>query len=94
MVANLSENAAAAIGANPLVCRVCSLFHDIGKIVKPEYFVENQRSGYNPHIERNPSMSALVIKSHVKEGVQMAREYRLHEIIMDVIRQQFLLQGP
>ena len=87
MVANLSENAAATIGANPLVCRVCALFHDIGKIVKPEYFVENQRSGYNPHIERNPSMSALVIKSHVKEGVQMAREYRLPKIIIDVIRQ-------
>jgi cyclic-di-AMP phosphodiesterase PgpH len=87
MVANLSENAAAAIGANSLVCRVCSLFHDIGKIVKPEYFAENQRSGHNPHIERNPSMSALVIKSHVKEGVQLAREYRLPAIIVDVIRQ-------
>jgi len=87
MVANLSENAAAAIGANSLVCRVCSLYHDIGKMVKPEYFTENQRDGYNPHIERNPSMSALVIKSHVKEGVQMARQSRLPEIIIDVIRQ-------
>ena len=87
MVANLSENAAAKIGANPLVCRVCSLFHDIGKMSKPEYFVENQLAGNNPHIERNPSMSALVIKSHVKEGVQMAREYRLPKIIQDVIRQ-------
>ncbi len=88
MVANLSENAAAAIGANPLVCRVCSLFHDIGKMVKPEYFVENQRSGHNPHIETNPSMSALVIKSHVKEGIQMARQYKLPVIIQDVIQQQ------
>lgn len=87
MVANLSENAAAAVGAKPLVCRVCALFHDIGKIVKPEYFSENQREGRNPHIERNPSMSALVIKSHVKEGVQLAREYRLPRIIIDVIRQ-------
>lgn len=87
MVANLSENAAAAIGANTLICRVCSLFHDIGKMVKPEYFAENQRSGYNPHIERNPSMSALVIKSHIKEGVQMAREYKLPKIITDVIQQ-------
>jgi cyclic-di-AMP phosphodiesterase PgpH len=50
MVANLAENAAAAIGANPLVCRVCALFHDIGKMVKPEYFAENQRAGNNPHI--------------------------------------------
>ncbi len=87
MVANLAENAAAAVGANPLVCRVCCLFHDIGKIVKPEYFTENQRDGYNPHIERNPSMSALVIKSHVKEGVVLAKEYKLPRIIIDVIRQ-------
>jgi putative nucleotidyltransferase with HDIG domain len=87
MVANLSENAAAAIGANPLVCRVCSLFHDIGKMTKPDYFVENQRAGENPHIETNPSMSALVIKSHVKEGIQMAREYKLPSVIQDVIRQ-------
>ncbi|MFO7724128.1 MAG: HDIG domain-containing protein [Oceanipulchritudo sp.] len=87
MVANLSDNAAHIIGANPLVCRVCSLFHDIGKITKPEYFAENQRSGQNPHIERNPSMSALVIKSHVKEGVQMARQYHLPKIIIDVIQQ-------
>jgi putative nucleotidyltransferase with HDIG domain len=87
MVANLAENAAAAIGANPLVCRVCALFHDIGKMVKPEYFVENQRSGHNPHIERNPSMSALVIKSHVKEGMQMAKDYKLPRVIIDVIQQ-------
>lgn len=87
MVANLAENAAAAVGANPLVCRVCCLFHDIGKIVKPDYFTENQRDGYNPHIERNPSMSALVIKSHVKEGVVLAREYKLPRVIRDVIRQ-------
>lgn len=87
MVANLAENAAAAIGANPLVCRVCSLFHDVGKMIKPEYFAENQRSGINPHIERNPSMSALVIKSHVKEGVQLAREHRLPKIVVDVIQQ-------
>lgn len=87
MVANLAENAAAAVGANPLVCRVCSLFHDIGKLVKPDYFTENQREGYNPHIERNPSMSALVIKSHVKEGAVLAREYKLPTVIIDVILQ-------
>ncbi|MDP0500641.1 MAG: HDIG domain-containing protein [Verrucomicrobiota bacterium JB022] len=87
MVANLAENAAATIGANPLLCRVCALFHDIGKLAKPEYFTENQRDGYNPHLERNPSMSALVIKSHVKEGVQLAKQYRLPKVIMDVIRQ-------
>ncbi len=87
MVANLSENAAAEIGANPLVCRVCSLFHDIGKMQKPDYFTENQREGFNPHILHNPSMSALVIKSHVKEGVQLARQYKLPQIIIDAIKE-------
>lgn len=87
MVANLSENAAAAIGASPLLCRVCCLFHDIGKLVKPEYFAENQKGGVNPHEEKNPSMSALVIKAHVKEGVELARKHKLPRVIMDVIRQ-------
>lgn len=87
MVANLSENAAAAIGASPLLCRVCCFFHDIGKLVKPEYFAENQRGGLNPHDEKNPSMSALVIKAHVKEGIELAREHKLPSVILDVIRQ-------
>jgi len=87
MVANLSENAAADIGASPLLCRVCCFFHDIGKLVKPEYFTENQRDGINPHDAKNPSMSALVIKAHVKEGVEMARKNKLPRVIIDVIRQ-------
>jgi putative nucleotidyltransferase with HDIG domain len=87
MVANLSENAAAAIDANPLACRVCSLFHDIGKTRKPEYFTENQQEGINPHVLQNPSMSALVIKSHVREGVTLARQYKLPKLITDVIEQ-------
>lgn len=87
MVANLSENAAAAIGASPLLCRVCCFFHDIGKLVKPEYFTENQRDGVNPHDEKKPSMSALVIKAHVKEGVEMARKFKLPRVIINVIRQ-------
>lgn len=87
MVSNLAENAAAAIGASPLLCRACSLYHDIGKLVKPEYFVENQRGGVNPHDNRSPSMSALVIKAHVKEGVDMARRHKLPGVIRDVIRQ-------
>ena len=87
MVANLSENAAAEIGASPLLCRVCCLFHDIGKLVKPQYFTENQREGINPHEEKNPSMSALVIKAHVKEGVELASKYKLPQVIIDVIRQ-------
>ncbi len=87
VVANLSENAAGEIGANPLKCRVCALFHDIGKLVKPEYFTENQRDGFNPHSERNPSFSALIIKSHVKEGVDLAVNFKLPRVIIDVIRQ-------
>lgn len=87
VVANLSENAANAIGANALLCRVCSIFHDIGKIIKPEYFIENQREGVNPHQERSPSFSALVIKSHVKDGVDLAVNYKLPRVIIDVIRQ-------
>jgi putative nucleotidyltransferase with HDIG domain len=63
------------------------LFHDIGKLVKPEYFAENQKGGINPHEEKNPSMSALVIKAHVKEGVEIARKHKLPRVIMDVIRQ-------
>ncbi|MFP6854261.1 MAG: HDIG domain-containing protein, partial [Opitutales bacterium] len=87
MVANLAENAALAVGGNPLLCRTCSLFHDIGKMVQPDYFSENQSGEDNPHLRRNPSMSALIIKSHVKEGVEMARRAKLPEIMIDVIKQ-------
>ena len=86
MVANLAENAALRVGANPLACRAAALYHDIGKIIKPEYFIENQREG-NPHVERNPSMSALIIKAHVKEGVVLAKQYGLPRMITDVIQQ-------
>ncbi|MEC8404464.1 MAG: HDIG domain-containing metalloprotein, partial [Verrucomicrobiota bacterium] len=87
MVANLSENAAASIGASPLMCRACCIFHDIGKLVKPDYFAENQRGTINPHDAQIPSMSALVIKAHVKEGVELARQHKLPRVIIDVIRQ-------
>ncbi|MEM0967347.1 MAG: HDIG domain-containing metalloprotein [Verrucomicrobiota bacterium] len=87
MVASLSENAAAEIGANPLACRACSLFHDIGKMVKPEYFTENQQNGRNLLIEQKPSMSAVIIKRHVKEGVEMAKKHKLPKIFIDIIKQ-------
>lgn len=87
MVANLAERAAVEIDANPLLCRATALFHDIGKMVKPEYFIENQSNGPNPHNEKSPSMSALVIKAHVKEGVEIARDYKLPTVVIDVIRQ-------
>ena len=87
MVANLAENAALTVDANPTLCRACSLFHDIGKMSQPDYFTENQGEFGNPHNRQNPSMSALIIKSHVKEGVEMAREHRLPKVIRQVIRQ-------
>lgn len=84
-VANLSEAAASAINANPLLVRVGALYHDIGKMIKPEYFVENQTSGTNEHDKLKPQMSAMVIKSHVSEGVKMAKEYSLPKILISFI---------
>lgn len=84
-VANLSEAAANAIGANALLCRVGAMYHDIGKMEKPEYFVENQ-SGLNVHEKLKPRMSALVIREHVKGGVKLAEENKLPQVIIDFIR--------
>ncbi|MEX0610223.1 MAG: HDIG domain-containing metalloprotein [Balneolaceae bacterium] len=84
-VANLAESAASAIGANALLCRVGALYHDIGKMVKPDYFVENQSKGINEHDKLKPQMSAMVIKAHVSEGVKMAQEEDLPQIIVDFI---------
>lgn len=86
-VANLAEAGAEAIGANPTQCRVCAYFHDIGKLVKPDYFVENIDPSRNPHDNLSPNMSALIITSHVKEGVNLALKHQLREPIIDVIRE-------
>jgi cyclic-di-AMP phosphodiesterase PgpH len=86
VVGTLAEEGAKAIGANSLFCRVAAFYHDIGKIRKPEYYIENQR-GVNPHERLQPSMSALIISSHVKDGIRMAREARLPEQIVDIIPQ-------
>jgi putative nucleotidyltransferase with HDIG domain len=83
-MANLAEAAAEAIGANPLLARVCCYYHDIGKLGKPVYFVENQR-GDNPHDNLTPWMSALVVSNHVKHGLELARKYRLPEPIREAI---------
>lgn len=85
-VGTLAEEAAKAIGANSLFCRVAAYYHDIGKIQKPQYYVENQR-GANPHDRLAPSMSALIIAAHVKDGIRLAREARLPEQIVDIIPQ-------
>jgi hypothetical protein len=87
-VATLSEPAAEAIGANGLLCRVGAYFHDIGKMIKPEYFVENQGGDAgNRHESLLPSMSRLVIISHVKDGADLGRKHRLPESIIDFIMQ-------
>lgn len=85
-VASLAEEAAKQIGANSLLCRVGAYFHDIGKMCKPEYFVENQTDG-NKHQSLNPQMSTLIILSHVKDGIELAREHRLPQRIIDFIEQ-------
>ncbi|MCF0242067.1 MAG: HDIG domain-containing protein, partial [Treponema sp.] len=84
MVAQLSENACREIGANPLVARVGAYYHDIGKIDQSEYFVENQK-GENKHNDINPSLSVSVIRSHVKRGVEKARQLHLPQVIIDII---------
>lgn len=84
-VANLAEAAADAIGSNALLARVGALYHDIGKMQKPEYFVENQRSGYNPHDRLKPRMSALIIGSHVRDGVDLGRQGNIPDVILDFI---------
>jgi putative nucleotidyltransferase with HDIG domain len=86
IVGNLSEAAAEAIGADGLFCRVSSYYHDIGKVTRPHFFVENQ-SSENRHNEINPSLSSLIVTSHVKDGVELAEEYRLPPPIIAIIRE-------
>ncbi|HEX3011108.1 MAG TPA: HDIG domain-containing protein [Syntrophomonadaceae bacterium] len=87
MVGNLAEASAEAVGANPLLVRVGAYYHDIGKIKRPEYFVENQRGFDNPHEKIAPALSTLIITSHVKEGMELGREAHLPDIILDFIEQ-------
>lgn len=87
MVANLSEQAARAIGADPLLCRVGAYYHDVGKIKRPRFFIENQMGMENPHDKLAPSLSTRIIHSHVKDGVEMAREEGLPDVLIDFIQQ-------
>ena len=86
VVGNLVEAAAEAINANPLLARVAAYYHDIGKSKKPLYFIENQRDQDNKHDKLAPSMSALVLAAHVKDGVEMAREHSLGEPLVAIIQ--------
>ena len=87
VVANLAESAAETIGANATLCRVCSYFHDVGKLVKPEYFTENMSFERNPHDDLAPTMSALIIMAHVKEGVDLSLKHKLNQHIIDIIQE-------
>lgn len=85
IVANLAADAAAAIGANALLTRAGAYFHDIGKILKADYFIENQAAFGNPHDQVAPSLSKLVITSHVKEGLAIGKSYKLDPMILNFI---------
>ncbi len=85
-VANLAAQAASAVDADPLLTKVCALYHDVGKIKRPEYYTENQH-GENPHDEKKPTMSALIIATHVRDGAELARDYKLPHRVIEVMGQ-------
>lgn len=87
MVGNLSEVAAEAIGADGLLCRVGSYYHDIGKTKRPFYFIENQNNMENPHDSIEPKLSKSIIVAHARDGVEMQREYKLPKPIRDIAEQ-------
>ena len=87
VVSNLVEAGAKSVGANSLLCKVAALYHDIGKLTKPDYFVENLLGRPNKHDKLAPSMSALILVAHVKRGVELAQEHKLGEEIINIIRQ-------
>ena len=87
LVANLAEMAAEEIDANPVIARVGAYFHDVGKLKRPFFFGENQIGKENPHDKINPNLSTLIIISHVKDGVELAKEYNLPDVIKDIIQQ-------
>ncbi len=87
IVGSLVEAAASEIGANHLLAKVCGYYHDIGKINKPLYFIENQTDGKNKHDKLAPSMSGLILIAHVKEGVEIAKAHKLGQDIIDTIKQ-------
>ncbi|MGE5509183.1 MAG: HD family phosphohydrolase [Chitinophagales bacterium] len=87
MVGNLAEAAAEMVHADPLLSRVGAYYHDIGKVRRPYFFAENQFSAENPHDKIAPGLSTLIITNHVKDGVELARERRLPDCVVDFIRQ-------
>ncbi len=87
LTASLAEQAATAIGDNSLLARACAYYHDIGKLKNPEYFIENQNTKKNPHDELSPSLSGLVLISHVKDGIALAKKYKIDDVIIQAINE-------
>lgn len=87
IVGSLAEAAAKAVSANPLLSRVSAYYHDIGKLKKPLYFIENAGGGENKHDHLTPTMSSLILLSHIKDGLELARENRLGERVAHIIQQ-------
>lgn len=87
LVANLAEVAAEEVGANTILARVGAYYHDVGKIKRPYFFKENQMGMENPHNKIAPNLSALIIVSHVKDGLELAREYKIPQVIQEIIGQ-------
>ncbi|MBD7914008.1 HDIG domain-containing protein [Clostridium sp. Sa3CUN1] len=87
MVANLAEAAAEAVGGNPVIARVGAYYHDIGKTKRPYFFGENQIGRENPHDKITPNLSALIILSHTKDGIELAKEHNIPQVIQDIIVQ-------
>lgn len=87
LVGNLAEIAAEEVGGNPVLARVASYYHDVGKIKRPYFFKENQLGSDNPHDKITPNLSTLIITSHVKDGVELAKQYKIPKAVRDIIEQ-------
>jgi putative nucleotidyltransferase with HDIG domain len=87
LVGNLAETAASNIGADPVTVRVGAYYHDVGKIKRPYFFIENQTDAENPHDKIAPSLSTLIVTSHIKDGVDLCRDYKLPQPIIDIVQQ-------
>jgi cyclic-di-AMP phosphodiesterase PgpH len=85
LVANIAEMAAEEVGANSVITRIGCYYHDVGKTERPYFFGENQMGGENPHVNIPPNLSAMIIKSHVKDGLELAQKYKLPQVIQDII---------
>jgi putative nucleotidyltransferase with HDIG domain len=87
MVANLAKEGSEAIAADPVLAYAAGLYHDVGKVVRPDYFIENQRGGQNRHDRLLPSMSALILASHIRDGLELGRAHGLPQALLDAIGQ-------